>query len=90
MAPEVINVFGWLGSAAVVSAYALISIDKLDASSRLYQWLNLAGSVGLAVNTGYYRAFPSTAVNIVWLIIAVSALIRIRRVGRPLSDSTTQ
>ena len=72
-----INVLGWSGSAAVVIAYALISIHKVDSSSRVYQWLNLTGSVGLAVNTAYFRAYPSTLVNIVWLIIAASALVRL-------------
>ena len=83
MTPEFfINVLGWFGSAAVVIAYGLISSNKLSSGSKMYQWLNLFGSIGLAVNTAYYRAFPSTAVNIVWLIIATSALVRLTR-SRP-------
>ena len=74
-----VDVFGWLSSAAVVTAYALISMNKLDSKSRIYQWLNVFGSVGLALNTGYYRAFPSTVVNVVWFVIACVALIRISR-----------
>ena len=75
----IIDGFGWLSSAAVVTAYALISMNKLDSRSRIYQWLNVIGSIGLALNTAYYRAFPSTLVNIVWLVIASAALIRIGR-----------
>jgi hypothetical protein len=52
-----VDAFGWLSSAAVVIAYALISMNKLDSKSKIYQWLNLFGSVGLALNTAYYRAF---------------------------------
>ncbi len=74
-----IDIFGWLGSAAVVAAYALISLNKLNARSRVYQLLNLTGSLGLIANTAYYRAYPSTFVNIVWLLIAAVALIRIFR-----------
>jgi hypothetical protein len=59
-----VDAFGWLSSAAVVIAYALISMNKLDSKSKIYQWLNLFGSVGLALNTAYYRAFPSTVVLI--------------------------
>jgi len=74
-----VNVLGWLGSAAVVTAYSLISLQKLRSDSKTYQWLNLVGSVGLAINTGYFRAYPSTVVNVVWLLIACSALVRIWR-----------
>lgn len=74
-----VDAFGWLSSAAVVVAYALISMNKLDSKSRIYQWLNILGSIGLAVNSAYYRAFPSTVVNVVWLVIAGVALIRISR-----------
>ena len=78
MAPtSCIDIVGWISSVAVVSAYALISLDKLNSRSRVYQVLNLVGSLGLVVNTAYYRAYPSTFVNIVWLVIAALALIRI-------------
>ncbi|HEY6243973.1 MAG TPA: hypothetical protein VIX17_08510 [Pyrinomonadaceae bacterium] len=74
-----INIVGWSGSVAVVAAYSLISLQKLRSDSKVYQWLNLIGSVGLAINTAYFRAYPSTVVNVVWLLIACSALVRIWR-----------
>lgn len=74
-----VDILGWIGSAAVISAYALISLNKLNSRSRVYQVLNLAGSLCLVVNTAYYRAYPSTLVNVVWLVIAGLALIRIVR-----------
>jgi hypothetical protein len=78
MAPaSYIDIVGWICSAAVVSAYALISLNRLDSRSKVYQVLNLVGSMGLVVNTAYYRAYPSTFVNIVWLVIAALALVRI-------------
>jgi hypothetical protein len=83
-----VDVFGWISSAAVVTAYALISMNKLESKSRIYQWLNLVGSIGLALNTGYYRAFPSTVVNVVWFFIAGVALIRIGR-GFPQRTPTS-
>jgi hypothetical protein len=87
MAPaSYIDIFGWIGSAAVITAYALISLNKLNGRSRIYQLLNLAGSVCLVFNTAYYRAYPSTFVNIVWLVIAASALIRF---GRAQGQRTT-
>ena len=72
-----IDIFGWIGSVAVIAAYALISLNKVSGRSRLYQVLNLFGSLCLVVNTAYYHAYPSTFVNLVWLVIAASALVRI-------------
>lgn len=72
-----VDIFGWIGSVAVVVAYALISLNKVNGRSRLYQVLNLFGSLCLVVNTAYYHAYPSTFVNLVWLMIAASALVRI-------------
>jgi phosphoglycerol transferase MdoB-like AlkP superfamily enzyme len=89
MAPSIyIDIFGWIGSAAVITAYALISLDKLGSRSRAYQGLNLAGSLGLIVNTAYYRAYPSTFVNVVWLLIAAVALVRIVRAFDPRTSAT--
>ena len=82
MAPVyLIDIFGWLGSVAVITAYALISSNKVNSRSRAYQALNLFGSLCLVVNTAYYRAFPSTVVNLVWLAIAAFTLVRILRSG---------
>ena len=74
-----IDIFGWLGSIAVISAYALISANKVNGRSKMYQVLNLFGSLCLAANTAYYHAFPSTVVNLVWLVIAAFTLLRIVR-----------
>jgi hypothetical protein len=66
---------GWIGAVLLLSAYGLLSFRKLSAQGFVYQGMNVVGSSFLAVNTGYHRAFPSTAVNIVWIFIAVAALI---------------
>lgn len=81
-----IDILGWIGSAAVVTAYALISLHKTTGGSRFYQALNLVGSVGLVVNTAYYRAYPSTFVNLVWLVIAALALVKTTGRPRPASN----
>lgn len=72
-----IDPLGWLGSVILVSAYFLISYNRISASSLLYQWMNLVGSILLLINTAFYGAFPSTFVNIIWIIIAIAALYRI-------------
>lgn len=72
-----IDPLGWLGSLILVSAYFMVSYDRLPASSLWYQWMNLIGSILLLINTAFYGAFPSSFVNVVWGIIAIAALYRI-------------
>jgi len=72
-----IDTIGWVGSALVILAYALISSQKINSDSKMYQNLNLVGGIFLAVNTFYNGAFPSTLVNLVWIGIATSALFSI-------------
>ncbi len=71
------DVLGWIGSVEVILAYGLISSQKVDGKSVLYQVLNLTGAIFLIINTIYYGAFPSTAINVVWVVIAFLALWKI-------------
>ncbi len=72
-----VDSIGWIGSIGVVLAYGLVSSRRVDPASVSYQLLNLLGAIGLGLNTLYYAAYPSTAVNGVWVLIAVAALWRI-------------
>ncbi|MDW3193351.1 MAG: hypothetical protein R8G66_13345 [Cytophagales bacterium] len=71
-----IDILGWIGSVEVILAYALISNGKVHGKSVSYQLLNLTGSIFLTANTVYYRAYPSTAINLVWMVVAIVALIQ--------------
>jgi len=73
------DLLGWMGAVLLLSAYGLLSFRKLAAQGFVYQGMNMAGSSLLAVNTGYHGAFPSTAVNVVWIFIAIAALINANR-----------
>ncbi|NJO03268.1 MAG: hypothetical protein HC880_17710 [Bacteroidia bacterium] len=74
----IVDILGWIGSAAILLAYGMVSYQRVSAASGFYQGLNIVGSLFLIVNTAYYHAYPSTFVNIVWIIIAVLALLRKR------------
>ena len=74
-----IDVLGWLGAVMILTAYALISFKKVEGNSIKYQSLNIIGSVFLVINTYYYGAIPSTLVNIIWAIIALFAIVTIKR-----------
>ena len=70
------DVIGWVGAAALLVAYAMVSHKKLEGDSATYQLLNISGSVLLATNTIFYGSYPSTFVNLIWAGIAVFAIAR--------------
>lgn len=74
-----INTAGWIASILLVAAYWLVSKNKISAQSALYQSMNLIGSALLIVNTAYYGAFPSTAVNIIWVVIGAFYLLKSKK-----------
>ena len=65
----------------ILGAYFLLSIGRLTAQTRLYQWLNVAGAAGFAINGFWHGALPSAALNVVWMLIGGWALWRIVRRG---------
>ncbi len=72
-----IDLFGWIGALQILTAYALISLKKVEGDSLLYQVLNIFGSIFLVINSYYWNALPSTLVNAIWLIIALFAIFSI-------------
>jgi hypothetical protein len=69
-----IDIVGWIGAILLLVAYAAVSRGAMKGTSFRYQFLNVIGSAFLLVNAGYYRAFPSSFVNIVWIGIAVFSI----------------
>jgi len=78
MTKIVVDITGWLGAALLLAAYGLVSFKKILPEAGRYQFFNAVGSCCLIVNTMYYRAYPSALVNVVWIVIAISATYRLR------------
>ena len=74
-----IDTLGWIGSACVVYAFTMNIYGKLPATTPLYIALNIIGSILLIVNTYFHAAFPSMAVNIIWVIVAFGAFFSKRQ-----------
>lgn len=74
-----VTVLGWAGAASLLLAYGLTSTSRLAPEGARFQLLNLAGAVALTVNSAYHSAWPSAALNVVWIFIGLAALIRARR-----------
>jgi hypothetical protein len=73
------DVIGWVGAAILLIAYAMVSSRKLEGNSVTYQLLNIVGSILLAANTIFYRAYPSSFVNLIWMGIAIFSIANKRR-----------
>ncbi len=78
-----IDLMGWVGAVLLLAAYALVSSRRLAGDSVRFQLLNLGGGVLLAANSAYHGALPSVAVNAVWIVIGLAALLRARRRFKP-------
>ena len=73
-----VDAAGWAGAAALLLAYGLVSSGRLDGRGTRFQLLNLVGAVGLLANGIWHGAWPSAALNAVWLVIGITALSRLR------------
>ena len=74
-----VEVTGWAGAVLILGAYALLSAGRLRAESVSYQLMNILGGAGFVVNSGWNGAFPSAAMNVIWIGIGVYALRQRRR-----------
>jgi hypothetical protein len=73
-----IDIAGWIGMALLIGAYALVTSGRLLGTSLLFQLMNLLGGGLLMVNSGWYGAWPSAALNLVWVVIGSVGLVRAR------------
>ena len=74
-----VEIVGWAGAALILLAYLLLSMGRVTGQSAAYQWMNVAGAAGFVVNGWWHGALPSTALNILWAGIGVTALWKIAR-----------
>jgi hypothetical protein len=72
-----IEILGWLGSVAILLAYGLNSYQKIKSDSWVFYMLNLTGGIFLIVYSIHKEAFANTFINIVWVLIAAMAMIRV-------------
>ena len=78
----IIEVVGWLAAVMILGSYVLLSLGKLGAQSRIYQWMNVIGATGFVVNSGYNGAMPSAVLNVIWAAMGLFTLWRVSRMAR--------
>jgi hypothetical protein len=82
-----IALLGWLGAGALLAAYALVSARRLAGDGLPFQFLNITGGLALAVNSAYFGAWPSVALNAVWVTVGTASLVlRATRRLRPARE----
>lgn len=74
-----INVVGWTGMALLICAYVLVTAGRLLGTGSAFQLMNLVGGLFLMLNSAYYSAWPSAALNLVWFFVGTFGLLRLRR-----------
>ena len=73
----IFDILGWIGMILVLLAYVLLSIKKID-NGRTYQVLNLFAAIFMAIGVFPKNAWFSFALQIIWGIIAIVALIKMK------------
>ena len=74
-----IDILGWIGAILLLYAYMQVSAGRWTGQSRVFQLLNVGGSILFIINSGYHGAYPSVFVNVVWSAVALRTLVRISR-----------
>lgn len=72
-----IELFGWYGAIAIVTAYALVSFSIIQPTDLIYQSLNATGALGILLVSFYKKAYQPGILNVVWATIAILAIVRI-------------
>jgi hypothetical protein len=71
-----IELSGWTAALLILGSYTLLSFGRILPRSPIYQWMNIVGALGFIINCSWNGAWPSVALNVVWMGIAVYALRR--------------
>lgn len=73
-----VEVFGWIGAALLLTAFYINSRGIYPATSRESLLINIVGGAGLLTNGWYHGALPSVALNGIWILVGVSAYLKIK------------
>ena len=72
------DILGWIGMILVLVAYAQLSTNKIE-NGKLYQGLNLAAAILMAIGLFPTKAWFSFTLQVIWGLVALVAIIKIIR-----------
>ncbi len=70
------NIIGLAGSAAVLSAYLLLQIGRLDRTDLRFLLLNLFGAAGILYSLAFAFNLAATLIEGVWFAISLYGIAR--------------
>lgn len=73
------QIIGFAGAIFLLYAYARVSSGYYSIDDMPYHLFNLTGALLLVINTAYFDALGAMALNIVWFLIAIGHLFRIKK-----------
>ena len=73
---NLIEIIGWAGTILIVGAYFLNINGKIKSTAVPYILANLVGGILFSIYTYAHRTYPNLVVNIVWVFIAIAAIIK--------------
>ncbi|QJW35125.1 CBU_0592 family membrane protein [Cellulosimicrobium protaetiae] len=76
---SIVMFLGWIGAAAGVVAYAMVSRGRWAASSAPFQLTNLTAAGLMGMVAAANGVWPSVAANLVWIVIGVQAVVVLLR-----------
>ena len=68
------NIIGMLGTTAVVGAYFLLQIDKIDAKGLAFNLVNLIGAILLLISLLVHFNLASFVIELFWIVASVVGL----------------
>ncbi len=74
----IFDIFGWIGMILVLIAYILLSTNKIN-NGKTYQALNLSAALFMAIGLLPKNAWFSFALQVVWGLVAIIAIIKLLR-----------
>lgn len=77
--PAWANIIGYIGVALVLYAYYLSQAGKVNAHSYFYALINIIAALCLLVSLYYHPNRPSIVIEVVWLMLSIYGLVRVRR-----------
>ncbi len=73
------DIIGWIGMILVLVAYILLSTNKIK-NGLLYQFLNLVAAIFMAVGLFPKNAWFSFALQVIWGIVAIISIVRLKKI----------
>lgn len=77
MTKKTVEILGWFGVVAILSAYCLNILGLIRVENIFYIALNILGSIAILIDAYKRKHYQPVVLNIVWVSVAIVALVRI-------------